>query len=276
MVTECRDELEIIVTVKQVPDTSDVEVGEDGNLIREGVDSKMNPYDMYALETALELKEEYGGHVTVVSMGPPQAEEVIREAFMMGADDGYLLSDIEFAGADTWATAYTISQGLEVIGKKDAYDLIICGMESTDGDTAQVGPQVAEALGIPHVAYVSDILYDKTDTHKITVEKDMGETIEVVEFPYPGLITVTKHVNQPRLPSFRLKLKNKNKKVTYLSFSDMPDHDSTNFGLDGSPTQVDAVFPPDDNIEQVIWKDESGEKMADRVYYELKKELKMV
>ena len=276
MVTECRDELEIIVTVKQVPDTTEVEVGEDGNLIREGVDSKMNPYDMYALETALQLKEEYGGHVTVLSMGPPQAEEVIREAFMMGADEGYLLTDIEFAGADTWATAYTLSQGLEVIGKRDAYDLIICGEESTDGDTAQVGPQIGEALGIPHVAYVSDLLYEDTDTQKITIEKEMGDTIEVVEFPYPGLITVTKAVNQPRLPSFRLKLENKNKEITHLTFSDLPDNDSTNFGLDGSPTQVEKVFPPDDDIEQVIWKDESGEKMADRVYYELKKELKMV
>ncbi|MFO7818874.1 MAG: electron transfer flavoprotein subunit beta/FixA family protein [Halanaerobacter sp.] len=276
MVTECRDELEIIVTVKQVPDTTDVEVGEDGNLIREGVDSKMNPYDMYALETALQLKEKYGGNVTVLSMGPPQAEEVIREAFMMGADDGYLLTDIEFAGADTWATAYTLAQGLEVIGKRDAYDLIICGEESTDGDTAQVGPQIGEALSIPHVAYVSDILYEDTDTQKITIEKEMGDTIEVVEFPYPGLITVTKAVNQPRLPSFRLKLENKNKEITHLNFSDLPDNDSTNFGLDGSPTQVEKVFPPDDDIEQVIWEDESGEKMADRVYYELKKELKMV
>ncbi len=267
--------MEILVCVKQVPETKDVEVDDEtGNLIREGVDSIMNPYDMYALETALRLKEKHGGNVTVVTMGPPQAEEVIRESYMMGADDGYILTDIVFAGADTWATAYTLSQGLEVIGKKDAYDLIICGEESTDGDTAQVGPQIGEALDIPHVAYVSDVI--ESDEEKLVVEKEMSDTIEVVELPHPSLITVTKQVNQPRLPSFKLKLKTKDKEVNRLTFSDLPDDDETNFGLDGSPTQVEEVFPPDDDIEQVVWEDESGEKMADRVYYELKKELKLI
>jgi electron transfer flavoprotein beta subunit len=264
--------LEILVCVKQVPETKNVEVDENGNLIRDGVDSIMNPYDMYALETALRLKAEHGGTVTAITMGPPQAKEVIREAYMMGADKGFILSDIKFAGADVLATSYTLSKGLEVIGLKNGYDLIICGMESTDGDTAQVGPAIAETLEIPHVAYVSTIK-DSTE-EKITVEKDMGETIEVVEFSYPGLITVTKHVNQPRLPSYKLKLKTADREIETLTFADLLDDDENNFGLKGSPTQVEEVFPPDDNIEQVIW-DGSGEELSDKLFNELK-ELKVI
>lgn len=264
--------MEILVCVKQVPETKDVEVDENGNLIRDGVDSIMNPYDMYALETALQLKKEHGGTVTAITMGPPQAKEVLREAYMMGADKGYLLSDIKFAGADVLATSYTLAQGLEVIGLKDGYDLIICGMESTDGDTAQVGPAIAETLEIPHVAYVSCI--EEATEDKIVVEKEMADTIEIVEFSYPGLITVTKQVNQPRLPSYRLKLKTQDREITTLTFDDLPDDDETNFGLKGSPTQVEEVFPPDDDIEQVMW-DGTGEELANKMYNKLK-ELKMI
>ncbi|GAB6138508.1 electron transfer flavoprotein subunit beta/FixA family protein [Halanaerobaculum tunisiense] len=265
--------MEILVCVKQVPETKDVEVDDEtGNLIREGVDSIMNPYDMYALETALKLKEKHGGNVTAITMGPPQSKQVIREAYMMGADKGYLLSDIKFAGADTLATSYSLAQGLEVIGKRDAYDLIICGMESTDGDTAQVGPAIAETLQIPHVSYVSAI--KESSEEKLVVEKEMADTIEVVEFTYPGLITVTKDVNQPRLPSYKLKLKTEDKEIKELNFADLPDDDETNFGLKGSPTQVEKVFPPDDDIEQVMW-DGSGEELSDKMYNELK-ELKII
>ncbi|MCK8824787.1 electron transfer flavoprotein subunit beta/FixA family protein [Fuchsiella alkaliacetigena] len=266
--------MEILVCIKQVPETKDVDVDEEtGNLIRDGVDSIMNPYDLYALEAALRLKEEHDGKVTVITMGPPQAKEVIREAYMMGADRGYLLSDMKFAGADTLATSYTLAQGLEVIGKKDAYDLVICGMESTDGDTAQVGPAIAETLQIPHVAYVSSIL--ESDQQKMVVEKDMADTVEIVEFTYPSLITVTKEVAQPRLPSFRLKLATEDREITTLTFADLPDDDETNFGLKGSPTQVEEIFPPEKDVEQVIWEEQSGEELAELMYTELK-ELKLI
>jgi electron transfer flavoprotein beta subunit len=264
--------VEILVCVKQVPETKEVEVDENGNLIRDGVDSIINPYDMYALETALQLKEKHGGTVTAITMGPPQAKEVLKEAYMMGADKGYILSDIKFAGADVLATSYTLAQGLEVIGLMDGYDLIICGMESTDGDTAQVGPSIAETLDIPHVAYVSSVV-DSTE-EKIIVEKDMADTIEVVEFTYPGLITVTKEVNQPRLPSYKLKLETQDREIKTLTFDDLPDEDETNFGLKGSPTQVEEVFPPDKDIEQVIWKGKTGEELSELMYNELK-ELKL-
>jgi electron transfer flavoprotein beta subunit len=147
--------VDILVCIKQVPETSKVEVDPvTGVLKRSGVDSKMNPYDLYALETALRITEMVGGNITVISMGPPQAEEIIKEAYMMGADEGVLLSDRKFAGADVLATAYTLSQGVR---KLENIDLILCGKQTIDGDTAQVGPEMAEYLGMPHIANVIKI-----------------------------------------------------------------------------------------------------------------------
>ncbi len=190
-----------IVCIKQVPGTSKVEVDEKtGVLKRDGIDTKMNPYDLYALETAFNIKEKKGGSISVISMGPPQAMEVIREAFSMGADNGVLISDRKFAGADVLATSYTISQGIRETGD---FDLIICGKQTTDGDTAQVGPEIAEYLGIPHVANVRKILEIENDY--ITVEMDMPNTVEIVEVKYPCLLTVEKDIFEPRLPSYRKK-----------------------------------------------------------------------
>ena len=147
--------MEILVCIKQVPGTSKVEVDEKtGVLKRDGVDSKMNPYDLYALETALRLRKKVGGNVSVITMGPPQATEVVKEAYMMGVDRGALISDRKFAGADVLATAYTISQGIRKMGE---FDLILCGKQTTDGDTAEVGPEIAEYLKIPHIANVIKI-----------------------------------------------------------------------------------------------------------------------
>ena len=191
-----------IVCIKQVPGTSKVEVDEKtGVLKRDGIDTKMNPYDLYALETAFNIKEKKGGSISVISMGPPQAMEVIREAFSMGADNGVLISDRKFAGADVLATSYTISQGIRKTGD---FDLIICGKQTTDGDTAQVGPEIAEYLGIPHVANVRKILEIENDY--ITVEMDMPNTVEIVEVKYPCLLTVEKDIFEPRLPSYRKKI----------------------------------------------------------------------
>ena len=262
--------MNILVCIKQVPETNEVEVDEKtGVLQRDGIDSKMNPYDLYALETALQLKEEIGGSITAITMGPPQAQEIIKEAYMMGVDDGYILSDRKFAGADTLATSYTLASGVKKIGD---FDLIICGMQTTDGDTAQVGPAMGELLNLPHVAYVNQIV-DASET-RLTVQKEMANTVEIVECNYPALITVTKEVNQPRLPSFKLKLKTKDREIKMLSLDDFEDQNQENYGLKGSPTQVERVFPPEANTEQTIWE-ESGEELADLVYNKLK-ELKFV
>ncbi|MGE4283475.1 MAG: electron transfer flavoprotein subunit beta [Clostridia bacterium] len=242
--------MNILVCIKQVPGTSKVEVDEKtGVLKRDGVESKMNPYDLYALETALKLREKQGGTVTVVTMGPPQAQAIIKEAYTMGADEGYVFSDRKFAGADVLATSYTLCQGIQAIGE---FDLIITGKQTTDGDTSQVGPAVAEYLGIPHVTWVRAI--EEADNEKIVVEQDMADSYEVVELRYPCLITVEKDIFQPRLPSYRRKLQTLNKPVNILNFKDFTDQDDTKYGLNGSSTQVERIFPPVVNREQVLWE----------------------
>ena len=209
----------------------------------------MNPFDLYALETAVRLKESNNASVSVLTMGPPQAADIIKEAFMMGADSGIMVSDKKFAGADVLATAYTLSQGIR---KLDIPDLIICGKQTTDGDTAQVGPEIAEFLNIPHVAYVNKIIEAKHSS--IIVEMEMENTIETVEVKYPCLITVDKEIGQPRLPSFRLKLATKDRNIPVYSLNDFSDSDEEQYGLSGSPTQVIKIFPPEQNTDHEVWK----------------------
>lgn len=245
--------MEILVCIKQVPGTSKVEVDPiTGVLKRDGVDSKMNPYDLYALETAFKIKEQEGGKIKVISMGPNQAVEVIREAYMMGADEGALVSDRKFAGADVLATSYTISQGIKKMGKSD---IILCGKQTTDGDTAQVGPEIAEYLGIPHIANVLEIIEIKE--RSIVVEMDMPNTIEVAEVQFPCLLTVEKDIFQPRLPSYRKKLTTKNKEIKIITLNDFEDKDEKRYGLNGSPTQVERIFPPSINNDRETWTGDS-------------------
>ncbi len=251
--------MRIVVCIKQVPDTTEVAIDEEkGILKREGVDSRMNPYDLYALETALRLKEQLGGEVIVISMGPPQAKAVIKEAYAMGADAGFLLSDRKFAGADTLATAYTLAQGLKTIGH---IDLIITGMQTTDGDTAQVGPGIAEYLNWPHISYVTGII--EASKESITVTTDMLDTIETQKMQLPALITVAKDINQPRLLSYRLKLATEDREIKILSYQDLKSDNDNNedefFGLDGSPTQVERIFPPKHDIVQETWEGSPSE-----------------
>lgn len=246
--------MNIIVCIKQVPGTTEVEIDEKtGVLKRSGVEAKMNPYDLYALETALQIKEKKGGNISVLSMGPPQAKAVIRESYMMGADDGYLLSDMKFAGADCLATAYTLAQGAKKIGD---FDLIICGKQTTDGDTAQVGPELAEQLGIAHTANVRKIL-DVSDD-EIKVEIDMQDFIQIANIKLPCLITVEKDIYQPRLPSYKKKLATKDRQIHLITSNDL-DADITRFGLDGSPTKVERVFPPETKKFKEVWKGSSKE-----------------
>lgn len=262
--------MDILVCIKQVPGTSKVEVDPvTGVLLRNGIDSKMNPYDLYALETALKIREQVGGTVKVISMGPPQAMEVIREAYMMGADDGLLLSDRKFGGADVLATAYTLSQGIRRMGN---VDLIICGKQTTDGDTAQVGPEIAEYLGMPHIANVLKI--DEIKDNSVIVEMDMPNTIELAEVKFPCLLTVEKDIYQPRLPSYRKKLATKDRKIEMLSFKDLEDQDVNHYGLNGSATQVERIFPPAVNTDKEMWNG-TGEELGDKLTSKLK-EMKFI
>ncbi|NME96403.1 electron transfer flavoprotein subunit beta/FixA family protein [Clostridium cochlearium] len=258
--------MKILVCIKQVPGTTKVEVDEKtGVLKRDGIDSKMNPYDLYALETALKLKEEFGGEIKVVTMGPPQAKEIIKEAYAMGADDGVILSDRRFAGADVLATSYTLYQGIKKLGE---YDLIICGKQTTDGDTAQVGPEMAEYLDIPHIANVLKI--NKVKENSLIVEMDMPESVELAEIKFPCLITVDKDIFQPRLPSYKRKKITERKKIKMYSLDDFDDKNEYNYGLNGSPTQVEKIFPPPVNEHKEIWEGDSLE-LGNRVFEELKK-----
>jgi electron transfer flavoprotein beta subunit len=202
-------------------------------------------------------------------MGPPQAAEVVKEAFMMGVDQGALLTDRKFAGADVLATSYTLAQGVMKTGNPD---LVICGKMTTDGDTAQVGPEMAEFLGIPHIANVLRILEVKESS--IVVEMDMPSTVEIAEISFPCLITVEKGIFQPRLPSFKLKMATAEKEIPFYSLKDFKDQNQKNYGLNGSPTQVKRIFPPEGNSDHEMWTG-SGEDMSGKLFGKLK-ELKFV
>ncbi|WP_306574691.1 electron transfer flavoprotein subunit beta/FixA family protein [Anaerotruncus massiliensis (ex Togo et al. 2019)] len=253
--------MNIFVCIKQVPGTNKVDIDPvTGTLKRGGVDSKMNPYDLYALETALRLRERCGGKVSVVSMGPPQAETVIREAYAMGADEGVLLSDRRFGGADVLATSYALSQGVRRLGE---FDLLLCGKQTTDGDTAQVGPELAEWLGIPSVSNVRKILEIGEDG--VSVEMDMPDDVERVRVRFPCLLTVDQDIFQPRLPSYVKKTESAGRPVEILTLDEMEDREETHYGLNGSPTQVQRIFPPAVNDSRELWKEE-GEALSDRLY----------
>ncbi len=232
--------MNIVVLIKQVPGTTQVKINPDtGTLIRDGVEAVVNPFDEYAIEEALRIREKVGGTVKVVTMGPPQADSALRTAISMGADEGYLISDRAFAGSDTWATSYTLSKGIETL---EEVDLIICGKQAIDGDTAQVGPGVAEMLNIPFVAWVRKV-EEITDT-SIRVERLMEEGYDVVEMPLPGLITVVKEINTPRMASLKGKMKAKKAVITTLNTTNM-NTDPKRIGLEGSPTQVLRSFVPE-------------------------------
>lgn len=254
--------MKIIVCIKQVPDAKDVRLDPETNtLAREGVQSIMNPYDQHALEEAVRLKEQLGGEVTVLSMGPPQAEEVLRQAISCGADRGVLISDRAFAGADTWATSYTLAKAVNKIGE---FDLILCGKQAIDGDTAQVGPGLAIQLDIPFVTCIQKVR--EADDKRLIMERMMDDGYDVVSVNYPVLLTVVKDLNEPRVPSLKGKMKSKKAEIEMLTAVDVG-ADASCIGLAGSPTQVVDVFPPpprgerailtgniDEQIEQLVGK----------------------
>lgn len=249
--------MKIVVCVKQVPDTNEVKIDEKkGTLIREGVPSIINPEDKIAIEEAVRLKEEFGGEITVISMGPPQAKDALVEAYAMGADNAILLSDRAFAGSDTWATAYTLSQAIKETGQ---FDLIFCGRQAIDGDTAQVGPQVAENLSIPQITYVSKV--DIKD-EKLIARRQLEDGYSVIKTKLPALLTVIDGLNVPRYPSIKRIINAYNKKDTIKVWTvDDFKVDKDKLGLDASPTQVYDTFVPTRDHEPEILEGDIEEKV---------------
>ncbi len=231
--------MKIIVCIKQVPDTTDVKIDpKTGTLIREGVPSIINPDDKHAIEEALRLKAKFGGTVTVISMGPPQAKTALREAYAMGVDDTILLSDRAFAGADTWATAYTLAAGVKKIGE---FDLILCGLQAIDGDTAQIGPQLADSLDIPQITYVQEL---ELEGETIRLHRALEDGYMVLETKLPVLVTAIKDLNEPRYPTVAGIVKaHREHKITVWNAQDIG-ADEEKIGLPGSPTQVKRSFAP--------------------------------
>lgn len=255
--------MKIVVCVKQVPDAKDVRLDPKTNtLAREGVESIMNPYDQHALEEAVRLKEQLGGEVTVITMGPPQAEAILRLAISCGADEAVLVSDRAFAGADTWATAYTLGKAIQKLGN---FDLILCGKQAIDGDTAQVGPGLAMRMDIPYLTCIQKI--QSADTEKLVAERMMDDGHDVVEVCYPALLTVVKDINEPRVPSLKGKMKAKKVEITKLSAEDIGAEPGC-IGLPGSPTQVVKVFPPEPRGERAVFSgtlDEQIDQLVDKL-----------
>ncbi len=231
--------MHVVVCIKQVPETANVKINPQTNtLIRDGVASIMNPFDVYAVEEAVRIKEKTGGKVTAVSMGPPQAEAVLREAIAMGVDTGILLSDRAFAGSDTWATSYTLAMALRKLGQ---FDLVLFGKQASDGDTAQVGPGVAAHLDLPQITYVRKI--EELTAERVAAERLLDDGYEVVESPLPCVLTVVKEINEPRLPSLKGKMAARKAAIATWGAREI-DADPRQIGLDGSPTKVVRIFTP--------------------------------
>jgi len=230
--------MNIVVCIKQVPDTTEVRIDPVTNtLIRQGVPSIVNPFDKNALEAALQLKDQLGAKVTVLTMGPPQAKEALKECLSMGADEAVLVTDRAFGGADTLATSYTLAAAIRKLGQ---VDLILCGKQAIDGDTAQVGPEMAEHLGLPQFTYVCKLEVNGTT---LRAHREQDECIEVVEGPLPMVITVVKTINEPRYASCRGVLRSLKAEIRSISASDLT-VDAAKLGLKGSPTQVRKIFSP--------------------------------
>jgi len=256
--------LKIICLIKQVPDTTDIKINPETNtLIREGVPSIINPFDMYAIEEGLRIKEKLGGEVIAISMGPPQAEEALREALSLGIDEVLLLSHPSFAGADTWATSYTLAQAIR---KLSPYDLILCGRQASDGDTGQVGPGVAEQLNIPQVAFVRRI--EEIGPEMAVAQRMTEEGYEVIQTPLPALLSVVKEINEPRLPSLRGKLRAKGAEIPIWGVDELGVK-KEDVGLDGSPTKVLRIFTPPAREKGEIWEGDPDEA-ADRLFNKLR------
>ncbi len=253
--------MRIIVAIKQVPETKSVKMDEKtGTVIREGVEAIINPLDLYAIETAIQLREEHGGEVIGVSMGPAKAITALREAIAMGFDSGVLVSDSAFAGSDTWATSYILAEAIKRIGD---FSLVICGERATDGDTGQVGPGIASFLDLPVVSYVSKIELIGGPKPTLRVERLVEDGYEVLSCSLPCVITVVKEVSIPRLPTLRGKQRAKRTEIPVWGSDDL-DVELSKVGVNGSPTRVVKIFRPKvtRQCEKVLAKDDESIKEA--------------
>ena len=231
--------MHIVVCIKQVPDTTDVKIDPKTNtLMREGVASVVNPFDMFAVEESLRLKEKLGGTITALCMGPPQADSALREVIAMGVDKGILVTDRAFAGSDTWATSYTLAMAIKKIGD---FSIIICGKQASDGDTAQVGPGIATHLNLPQITYIRKI--EEVDDKHIVAQRLLEDGHEFVNSPLPCVLTVVKEINEPRLASLKGKMNARKAEITKWTAKDIG-AEPAKLGLDGSPTKVVKIFTP--------------------------------
>ena len=258
--------MKIVVCAKQVPDTTEVKLDPKTNtLIRDGVPSIINPDDKAGIEAALQLKEKVGGTVTVISMGPPQADAALREALAMGCDDAILVTDRAFGGADTWATSSTIAAAL----KKLDFDVIITGRQAIDGDTAQVGPQIAEHLGIPQVSYAEEIIEASED--KLVVKRQFEDRYHVIEIKTPCLITALSELATPRYMTVHgIFDAYREKEVKVWTLEELKDTvDMANIGLKGSPTNVKQSFTKQAKGKGLYYKDLSPEEAVETIVAKL-------
>lgn len=256
--------MKIIICIKQVPDTTEIKYNTENNtIIREGIKSIINPFDLHALEEGVRIKEQMEGvKITLLSMGIPSAVETLKDGISFGADEGILLSDCNFAGADTLATAYTLSMGIKKIGK---FDLVLCGKQAVDGDTAQVGPSLADKLGIPHTTNVKKI--EEIDERHIRCQRLTEYGYEVIDMKLPALITVVKDINIPRIPTLKGVMKAKKFEICTWNVEDIG-ADKSCCGLQGSATQVIKTFVPVYNVQREMLcgePEEQAKKLVDKL-----------
>lgn len=244
--------MQIVCCIKQVPDTTQVKVDPvTGTLIREGVPFIINPFDTYALEESIRLKEKYGFHVAVISMGPPNTEVTLRKALSLGADEVVLLSDRAFGGADTLATSLVLAEAIKKLGKKEEIGMVICGRQTIDGDTAQVGPGIATRLGYSQLTLVDKIESLDINTKRIRVRRRLEGRHEVVETKLPAMIAVLREINRPRYPIVPMRLLSADAPVTLWNNKEMGLKEET-IGLKGSATQVRKIFSPQREKGEII------------------------
>lgn len=236
--------MHILVCVKQVPDTTEIKMDPKTNTLdRSSAPTIINPYDAHAVEEAVKIKNEFGGKVSIISMGPPQAEEVIKKCIEMGADEGYLLSDRAFAGSDTLSTSYILAMGVKKIMEKEPIDLVFCGKQAIDGDTAQVGPGIASRLGIPQLTYVEKVKSLDLKINTIIVHRKIDNGYEVVQSKLPCLITVEKDINDLSYSPLPNMIRSARYSPTVWGINSF-NADMSQLGLKGSPTSVRRIFPP--------------------------------
>jgi electron transfer flavoprotein beta subunit len=254
--------MHFVVCVKQVPDTAEVKIDPETNtLVRAGVESIANPYDMTAIEEAVRLKEEYGGRITAISMGPPQAESALRQGFSLGADEIVLLSDRAFAGADTLATSYTLSRAIETLGKENPVDLVFCGKQAIDGDTAQTGPGIATRLGLTQFTYVVDVEWIDPEKRRIQVRRKVEGGFEIINGPLPALLSVELELAKPRRASLPMLVASFRTPVRVWGAKEIGASPKL-VGIKGSPTWVRAIASPQVHRAGPLWNAEDGVSKA--------------